>query len=110
MLPECDTSTDQNDTIQFDISCVEGCVQNRYNESVLANSAFPTLSGCSDPINVAFLYAPQLIKSCLDSTFDCSTATPPCKSGCYDCITDCFAVRENGDDGVSACFTVDPLS
>ena len=99
-LPYCEAG--QTDTVEANVSCVEKCVQDRYDASVLANSAFPTLQGCSDPIAVAFLYAPQLIKSCFDATFDCATATPPCESGCYDCITDCI---ETSDDAgtFSAC-------
>ncbi len=99
-LPYCETG--RTDTVEVNVSCVEGCVQDRYDASVLANSAFPTLQGCSDPIAVAFLYAPQLIKSCFDATFDCATATPPCESGCYDCITDCIATSDDAGT-FSAC-------
>ena len=93
----------KNSTIQLNVSCVESCVESRYAGSVLADSPFPSITSCSDPINVAFLFAPNLMKSCFDSTVNCAETSPPCASGCYDCITDCITYPERTDQTSNVC-------
>jgi hypothetical protein len=80
------------------VPCVESCLEDRvksYQPLLYPDGTAINASVCNDPVNVAYVYAPTLMKSCFSPDEKCIQGeTTACEEGCYDCVTECLVAND----------------
>ena len=82
-----------DDAKKGQVSCVEDCVNSRFEQFVESEGIVEDASTCAYPVLSGFLLAPNVIKSCIDPAYDATEGGKHTSSiaGCYDCVTTCLA-------------------
>jgi hypothetical protein len=86
-------SLDQSDdSKRGQVSCVEDCVNSRFSQFVESEGIVEDASTCAYPVLSGFLLAPNVIKSCIDPSYDATEGGKHTSAitGCYDCVTTCL--------------------
>jgi len=84
------------------VSCVEACVTDRFAQTM--KGTIDDVSVCAYPVSSTFLLAPNVVKSCLDPTYDASEGgLYDTDSDCYACISGCMEAQGGVDAWVLDC-------
>ena len=95
----CDLDQSSRDS---QVSCVEACVTERFAQTM--KGTIDDVSVCAYPVSSTFLLAPNVVKSCMDPTYDASeNGLYDTDSDCYACISGCMAAQGGVDAWVLDC-------
>ena len=95
----CDLDQSSRDS---QVSCVEACVTDRFAATM--KGTIDDVSVCAYPVSSTFLLAPNVVKSCMDPTYDASEGgLYDVDSGCYECISGCMEAQGGVDAWVLEC-------
>ena len=95
----CDLDQSSRDS---QVSCVEACVTDRFAKTM--KGTIDDVSVCAYPVSSTFLLAPNVVKSCMDPTYDASEGgLYDVDSGCYECISGCMEAQGGVDAWVLEC-------
>ena len=95
----CDLDQSSRDS---QVSCVEACVTDRFAKTM--KGTIDDVSVCAYPVSSTFLLAPNVVKSCLDPTYDASEGGQyDVDSDCYECISGCMEAQGGVDAWVLEC-------
>ena len=80
------------------MECVESCVSDRFYTFESAEGLGLNKALCDEPVLAAMELTPDLFKSCLSRTYDCTAGgANVCEDGCYDCISGCVMDHKAGE-------------
>ena len=95
----CDLDQSSRDS---QVSCVEACVTDRFAKTM--KGTIDDVSVCAYPVSSTFLLAPNVVKSCMDPTYDASEGgLYDVDSDCYECISGCMEAQGGVDAWVLEC-------
>ena len=95
----CDLDQSSRDS---QVSCVEACVTDRFAQTM--KGVIDDVSVCAYPVSSTFLLAPNVVKSCMDPTYDASEGgLYDTDSDCYECISGCMEAQGGVDAWVLDC-------